>query len=328
MRVAFPALLADIGGTNVRFAMLARANAPLSDCLRFETGGVPDCAAAVQMACRKAGWPMPASLLLGAAGAISGRSVRLTNAAWVIDGPALAQRLGLRQGLLLNDFETLALALPALASDDLMPIGAGLSGHGTRLIVGPGTGLGVGALIRAGQTLMPVSSEGGHAALAAGSPAEHRLFARLAADGRSLSAESLLAGPALTRLRLAFDPACPPDAARPPAIVEAALEGDPACRQVIDLWLTLLARFCAGMALTFLATGGVFLAGGILPRLRSLIDAAAFRAAFEDNSAHAELLGRIPVQLVTAQEPGLIGLEALARAPERYLLDYAGRAWC
>ena len=323
VRLPFPVLVADIGGTNARFALKPAAGAPLSAPVRLGTAGFATPEAAVETALAAGGFARPRSLLIGAAGPVKDRAVHLTNANWTLDGPRLIRALGLDQGLLFNDFETLALALPALGAGDLATIGAGRGDGGTRLAIGPGTGLGVGALAPAGAAWLPLSSEGGHIGLAPRGRDERALFDRLAGAGVPLQGEHLLAGPALGRIHAALTGA----AATPEAITAGAIGDEPAARATITVWLDLLARFCGDMALTFLATGGVYLAGGILPRVAGLIDPARFRARFADNSVHAALLGRLPVHLITAAEPALAGLGALADGPERYLIDYPARLW-
>lgn len=326
----FPVLVADIGGTNARFACLVAPGAPLSAPVRLATAEASTFAGAVELALAKGRFDRPRSLLVGAAGPVQGRSVRLTNADWQIDGPALANELGLAQGMLFNDFETLSLALPALAPGDWRPVGSdrAAAAAGTRAVIGPGTGLGVGALLDAGGQWLPLSSEGGHVALAACDGQDSLLWDRIAPAGQGqIVAERLLAGPGLARLHAAL-PGARTDIG-PAEVTALALAGsDPRATQAVRLWLDYLARFSRDMALAFLATGGVYLAGGILPRLARLIDGPAFRAAFEAHPTHRALLESIPVRLIVADEPALIGLAAFATAPDRYGVDRAARLWC
>ncbi len=334
-RFPFPVLLSDVGGTNARFACIPAPGAPMSDVVRLPTAGFHNFSAAAQAAITQARFPQPMSMLVGAAGPVKDRAVTLTNAAWVIDGPEIARDLGLMQGILLNDFETLSIALPALPDNDLIPIGAGTPVGNTRIVIGPGTGLGVGALIDAGGRYLPVSSEGGHIGIGAESREELAFLEALDIAPRRIQAEMLLAGPGLPGLyraeshlaasHLAGRPATALD---PAGVASAALDGsDPAAKAAIQRMLALLARFSGDMALTFLATGGVYLAGGILPRISNLIEASVFRACFERNERMGNLLARIPVWLIRAEEPAFAGLSALARDPARYLMNYDERCW-
>jgi glucokinase len=328
----YPVLVSDVGGTNARFACIATEGGQVSPIIRLSTEKFPDFSTAARAAIAQGGFPRPRSLLVGAAGPLTGRTATLTNANWTIDGPATAAALELQQGILLNDFETLSLCLPTLGAADLEPVGAvrAATPGGARLVVGPGTGLGVGALLNAGGRYLPAPSEGGHAGMGAESLEELTLLGLFGAREQRVQAEMLLAGPALRAMfgaqaQMAGQTRADAD---PAAILASALRGDDpvACAAVLRQ-IDLIARFCGDMALTFLATGGVYLAGGMLPRFRPLIDPVAFRATFERNARMQALLTRIPVWLITAEEPALLGLAALARTPQRYLLDYEARLW-
>lgn len=326
----FPALLADIGGTNARFALIGRPEDPACAPVRLPTASHARFEDAARAAISQAGWPKPRTLLVGAAGAVRGRAADLTNARWSLRHDAILSELGLEQGILLNDFEVLSLALPHFAATDVVPIGAGTSGPGARLVVGPGTGLGVGALVSVGGRQMPLSSEGGHVGLPPETAVEVAVLERLRLGNQRFQAEMLLAGPGLPALyrAVAAEHGWASPANDAATILARALAGeDEAARAAIAMQLGMLARFCGDMALTFMARGGVFLAGGILPRLQALIDPAAFRARFARNQTHVALLESIPISLIVAEEPAFVGLAALARRPEGYWLDYDARLW-
>jgi len=326
----YPALLADIGGTNARFVLITGEGSPPSQPVRLSTGGFPSFEAAAAEAIRLGGWPRPRSLLVGAAGAVNGRSAELTNARWTLRHERLLDALDLEQGLLLNDFEVLSLALPHFCAQDLLAIGDGAQEAGARLVIGPGTGLGVAALVEAGGRWLPLPSEGGHVGFPAETEQERAVFARLDTSGQRIQAERVLAGPGLPALHQAVAAvgglSVPQwDSA---AIVTAALSGaDVTARAAVHLQIEMIARFAGDMALTFMARGGVFLAGGMLPRIRSLIDPRAFRARFARNDVHADFLRRLPIWLIVAEEPAFVGLAALARRPQAYWLDYENRLW-
>jgi glucokinase len=329
-----PCLVADVGGTNARFALAREPNTPLSPVVRLATGSHADFSETVRAAIHAGGFAQPRTLLVAAAGPVTGRSVTLTNAetaqgALMLDGPALAASLGLAQGMLLNDFEALSLALPFLAPDDLMAIGHGhREPGGTVLVVGPGTGLGVGALVQADGRLLPVASEGGHTGLGAETPEDHALWPLLG-SGR-VSAEELISGRGLLRLYQAICQlrTVAPEHRTPAAVAEAAVSGtDQQAKAAARTMLRLLGRFAGDMALAFGATGGVFIGGGVAPRLRPLIADSDFRLAFEAKEPQGNLMRGISTELVLSDAAALTGLQALASAPRGFMLDYRRRFW-
>lgn len=328
---AYPLLVADIGGTNARFAVVMEPGGPLRPLAQLHTGSYASLVAAAEAALGRAGDLFPRSAILCAAGPCDGRRIKLTNATWTIDGPEIADALSLDQGLLLNDFEAQALALPALPEHGLRDLTAGLAAHGpTRVVLGPGTGLGVAGLTEAAGRFIPLPSEGGHVDFAPMDAAEAAIWMALErVEGRH-TAESILSGPGLARLHRARLAVAGGESSteEAPQIVERALAGqDGECRETVVLFLRLVARFAGDMALTFGAAGGVYLAGGILPRLAPLIDAPAFVAAFADKPPVAAFAKAIPVRLVTTPDAVLYGLAAIGRAPERYAMEWERRLW-
>ena len=329
MHFPFPVLVCDIGGTNVRIARKDAANAPLGPPVHLKTGDYPGLAQAIL-----ASGPENAvarSVIACGAGPVAGRSLQLTNAPWLMHGPAIATELGLAQGLLLNDFEAQALALPAIPGQWLHRIGpAQAAAVGPRVILGPGTGLGIGALIEVGGRFVALASEACHLGFGPVHQDEWEIFPRLERVHGRLTAESVLSGRGLGRLhraRLAALGLPVPDC-------DGASVGAQACADLaseeantVRLFWRLVACFAGDMAITYLATGGVFLAGGILPRLVSLLDAEKFRAAFEAKAPVDALARRIPVHLVTAPDAVQAGMAAIAVNPARYELDYAARRW-
>ncbi|HXW20729.1 MAG TPA: glucokinase, partial [Roseiarcus sp.] len=155
----YPSFVCDTGGTNVRVAVAAGAGALPGEVVHLRTGDYPGLGEALEAAAAKLG-VRPRSVIACGAGPVQGRGLKLTNAPWLIDGPKVAEALGLSQGLLLNDFEAQALSLPTVPEQWAMPIGPGRFGNeGPQVILGPGTGLGVGALVRAAGRFTPLASE-------------------------------------------------------------------------------------------------------------------------------------------------------------------------
>lgn len=326
----FPVFVCDTGGTNVRFALKSAPEAPLSAPVHLKTRDFPGLAEAIGAAERKLG-AKPRSVIACGAGPVEGRKLKLTNAPWVMDGPQVAAAAGLDQGLLLNDFEAQALSLPALPPEWAKPIGpVRFSGAGPQVILGPGTGLGIGALVDAAGRHTPLSSEACHTDFGPTNDEEWAIWPHLERVHGRITTESVMAGPGLVRLhaaRLASrgKPAERLDAATITSRAHQDRDGEAAA--TIALYWRIVARFAGDMGVTFVASGGVTLAGGVLPRVVDLIDEAAFRAAFEAKAPVDALARRIPTRLITHPDAVLVGMAAIAAAPARYAIDYAARCW-
>ena len=326
----FPALVCDTGGTNVRFALVGEPGARLSDIVHLHTGDYPGLAEAIEAAVPKLG-ARPRSTIACGAGPVVGRTLKLTNAPWVMDGPEAARRTGLSQGLLLNDFEAQALSLPTIPEVWERRIGPLRFGaEGPQVILGPGTGLGVAALVEADGRFTPVSSEACHIDFGPVTPEEFALWPHLERAHGRVTSESVLSGAGLARVhraRMMTQGLADPHV-EPPAVTAAAL-ADPEGEEAVSLRLYwhIVARFAGDMAVTFVATGGVTLSGGVLPRVVDFLDEAAFRQAFESKAPVDGLAKRIPTRLVTREDAVLVGMAAIASAPDRYGVDYGSRAW-
>lgn len=321
-----PLMLADLGGTNARFACVAEAGADISPILRLATPDFATPEEAFARAILHFGCA-PGALLIAGAGPRHGARIALTNADWVIDVAELAARFQCRAALF-NDFEALALGLPFLTGEALLPIGAWApEPKGVRLAVGPGTGCGVGALIEADGRFVPLASEGSHIGFGPLTREEERLFRQVERVEGRLTAEAFLSGSGLVRLhqaRLAImdQPHTSMDAAAITAEALAAPQSPAAA--TVRLFLDLLARFAGDMAISFRATGGVFIAGGIVPRLIPLLDPQAFRMNFEAKAPVESLAADCPTALIRA-EAALIGLAAFGATPGRFLVERDGR---
>ncbi len=326
----FPVLVCDTGGTNVRFALAKEPGAKLGEVVHLRTGDYPGLPEAIEAAAPRLG-PRPRSAIACGAGPVVGRTLKLTNAPWVMDGPETARRAGLEQGLLLNDFEAQALSLPAIPEAWARRIGAlGFAGEGPQVILGPGTGLGIAALVEADGRFAAVSSEACHIDFGPVWPEEFAIWPHLERAHGRVTSESVISGVGLARIHRARMIAQGLDDPRAePAAVTAAALADPESEEAMSLGLywRIVARFAGDMAVTFVATGGVTLAGGVLPRVIKFLDEAAFRHAFEAKAPVDALARRIPTRLITQDDAVLVGMAAIAAAPARYALDYASRGW-
>jgi glucokinase len=310
---AAPVLLADIGGTHSRFALLGPDGRP-AEVVSWDNDGYANLEAAIETYLGQI-QKNPQAAVLAVAGPVAGRDIALTNRSWRFNLDTLAKRFGLSQINAINDFEAQAWALAQLREGDYRVIGrAGAAGHGVKVVLGPGTGLGVAALVPVGDGWQAVPTEGGHVSFGAAHPDEEPIFARMRKDG-PISAESVISGSGMPRLHRAVNPgAAALDAAE---IVAKAKAGEAAAAVTIRLFVRLFGRFAGDVALTFKATGGVYVAGGVTAKLGALFDEKTFREAFEAHPPYEDLLRALPTYLVTVAHPGLIGCGALALALQK-----------
>ena len=326
----FPVFVCDTGGTNTRFAVKGDADAPLSPAVHLGTWDYPGLGEAIEAAAAKLR-SKPRSVIACGAGPVDGRMLKLTNAPWLMDGQLVARQVGLSQGLLLNDFEAQALSLPTIPESWARLIGpARFPGSGPQVILGPGTGLGVGALVEAGGRHTPLASEACHIDFGPVGADEEAVWPHLERVFGRVTTESVMSGRGLARLHAARQIAsgAPNAGIDSPGIVAAALADHTSQEALtVAMFWRVIARFAGDMGVTFVATGGVTLAGGVLPRILDLLDEATFRRAFEAKAPVDSLARRIPTRLVTQADSVLVGMAAIAAAPHKYALDYASRLW-
>lgn len=311
---SYPRLVGDVGGTNARFAWVPAAGAAperIAVYAAAEHASLQD-ALALYLKERAGGAPRWAAI--GIANPVTGDRVRMTNHHWEFSIEQVRRQFGLGRLLVLNDFTALALALPTLATEDLRQVGPGQAAAGAPVaLIGAGTGLGVSGLLplAGGRGEVPVDGEGGHVTLAAVDPLESAVVERLHGRFGHASAERALSGPGLENLHAAL---CEIDGVADPgldaaAITAAALDGsDARCSRVVDLFCAFLGTVAGNLALTLGARGGVYLGGGIVPRLGARFDASAFRGRFESKGRFTAYLQAIPTFVVQARtSPALSG---------------------
>lgn len=312
----YPRLLGDVGGTHARFGwQAAPGRSPeFIEVLRGDAHAGLAEAAMAYLAMRQL--PAPAAACMGIANPITGDDVHMTNRAWSFSTRALAERLGLRRLKLINDFTALALALPQLHAHELRQVGGRVQVGAAPLpmaVIGPGTGLGVGGLLPGARGgWVPISGEGGHVTLAAHNELQWRLLTRLARRHGHVSAERVLSGPGLGELHQALqeEQGLTVDSPWPaPRIVAQALEeGDANCLRTLELFAGFLGSVAGDLALTLGARGGLYLGGGIVPRLGDWFVNSGFRAAFEAKGRFAPYLQDIAVWVIASEgSPALRG---------------------
>lgn len=305
-------VLADIGGTHARFAWQQGPGEAL-DALTLQCSHYQGVSHALRAALQRWGRPVPRHCGIAIANPVAGDLVRMTNRDWTFSISALQGEFGFRQLIVLNDFTALARALPLLGPEDLRQLGGGAPEPGApRAVIGPGTGLGVSGLLSTRSGDVALAGEGGHATLAAVTPREHQVLACLMREHGHVSAERALSGQGLVNLHgavctLAGLPAGQSSAA---GITAAALAGhDLHCLEALELFCAFLGTVAGNLALTLGARGGVYLGGGIVPRLGRFIDASQFRARFEGKGRLRDYLSRVPAFVIcTPQSPALRGI--------------------
>ena len=308
-----PYLIGDIGGTNARFARAGGGRpGPVTRLATRDFAGPLEAIRAFLE--RDAAPDPPRAAALGWAGPVDSSRARLTNAGWTIDAARLAAESGIGDILLVNDFEAVAWALPALAGADLHRVGGGRSVAGAPLaVLGAGTGLGVAACLPGPDRTAVVGGEGGHVTMAACTDDEARMLAAFRREAGHVSAERLLCGDGLVRLHDWFNAesggAAPDrDAA---AVTAAAMEGCPVSRRALDAFCAMFGTVAGNAALTLGARGGVYIAGGIIPRMREYFAASEFRSRFEAKGRYGKYMKEIPTWIVLHPDPAFLGLARL-----------------
>lgn len=318
--MTYPRLLADIGGTHARFAMLYAGRSMPSDLAVLPCDQHASLLDAIIGYLAQHTVVTPRWCAIGIATPVLGDRIRMTNHPWTFSIHELQAALGLERLIVINDFTALALALPHLRETDLRQIGPGTPRpNATRALLGPGTGLGVAGLVPAGVGHAPIVGEGGHVTLAAQDDAEDAVLRVLRRQFGHVSAERALSGPGLVNLYLA---SCEVAGRTPLALdaqqvtQRALTDEDPQCRRALDLFFAFLGAVAGNLALTLGAFGGVYIGGGIVPRLLGLMEASPFRARFEAKGRFGDYLREIPTWVIASDfPPALLGAAKALDAP-------------
>jgi len=315
---AKPHLVGDIGGTNARFALAGPDGRIYAEQV-LAVADHPDIVAAITAYLRPLAEPHPTQAALAMAMPILGDQVRMTNnERWSFSIEATRRTLGLERLVLLNDFTALALAVPQLRADESRQVGGGVAVAGEAIgLIGPGTGCGVSGLVQVGGHWAPLHSEGGHATVAPMSELEWDIARRLQQRYGHASWERMLSGPGLINLYriLAELAAVSPQELTPEQITARALAGEcPLCVQAVELFCATLGTAAANLAVTLGALGGVYIGGGIVPRLGAWFERSTFRTRFETKGRFSAYLANIPTYVITAEHPALRGAAAALAA--------------
>lgn len=314
---AYPKLLGDVGGTNVRLALQASPDADIAHIHNLTLREYASAHAAIEHYLMAVGAheapSRPRTACLGVAGPVLDGQVKLFNAPWGFDIEGLRQSLGLSALRVINDFTALALSLPHLPKNELVQIGGQTPMAGMTIgLIGAGTGLGVSGLVPDLDAAhwSPIAGEGGHVTLAASNEEEERLIGLLRARHGHVSAERVLSGSGLVVLYEAHAEmvAKAAEALSPADVTERGLNGQcPVCEAALHSFCLFMGTVASNLAVSLGAQGGLFIGGGIVPRLGDFFVRSGFRARFDAKGRYAGYLSRIPVFVIHTPFPGLIG---------------------
>lgn len=310
-------LVGDIGGTNARFGLVSPDGSLLHSAVLADSdyGGIADAIRAYLG--QRGALAMPRRGAIAIASAITGDEVRMTNHPWAFSISGLRDELDFERLDVINDFTAQALALPHLDNDNKVKIGAGEPVAGRPIgVLGPGSGLGMSGLIPSGSRWIPLIAEGGHATMAAASARESVVLDQMRRQFDHVSAERCISGPGIVNIYNALaavdgEPAQQYTAAQ---ITDAAIAAsDPRCRETVEMFCGMLGTMAGNLALTLGAQGGIYIAGGIVPRLGGRFAESPFRHRFEAKGRLGPYLAAIPTWVVTHPLAAFLGCAAALR---------------
>ncbi|MCE8022382.1 glucokinase [Halomonas sp. MCCC 1A11036] len=317
-----PALIGDIGGTNARFALVTPGEHAPREILALPCADYPGLVEAVRDYLERVGLATeaaPREACLAFACPIGGERVTMTNNHWSFSRREAQTALGLERLKVINDFTAQALGVPHLTPGELVEVQPGVArDHATCLVIGPGTGLGVAGIFPGRHAWIPLPTEGGHVTFAPTDEREQNLLRHFRNRYGRVSVERILCGQGLLDLYLAHcslkgaNPACQ----TPAEVTAAATGGDGIARDTLLRFLKILGDVSGDAALTMGAQGGVYLCGGILPRLLDWLPQSRFVEAFTDKGRMSGYTRTIPVRVVIAPWPGLLGAAEALRNEE------------
>ena len=323
-------LAGDVGGTNARLAIVEinGNSASIERYQQFASQSAVSLASLVQRFIAESGEKSLSRACFGVACRVIEGVCRSANLAWTIDERELATAIGVARTSIINDFDAIGHGLALLRPNDFATIQRGKPiVHGNIALIGAGTGLGEGFLVWDGTRYLVQASEGGHVNFAARDEVEWGLYAATRAEFEHVSYERVVSGPGLVRIYRHLvsargateserirdelereDPAA--------VIVRHGLSNtDPICAQAVDLFTSLLGAQAGNLALTVLATGGVYVAGGIAPRMVQKLRTGPFVSSFRDKGRLSTFVARVPVHVITNTNVGLLGAASVAASP-------------
>ncbi len=314
-----PRLLADVGGTNARFA-LESAPGQIDLITVLPCAEYPTLSAALQAylasdAVAAAGGKSVRHAAVAIANPVDGDLVRMTNHHWQFSIEAMRQECKLEQLVVVNDFTALARSLPLLTAEQKHQIGGGVARADSPIgLIGAGTGLGVSGLIPCNGSWTALRSEGGHVGFSPSNETEVAILRFAWREFEHVSAERLMQGVGIELIyrALADRAGAAAEAIDTPEIARRALAGESdLCDQAIEVFCGMLGTTAANLAITLGSQGGVYIGGGIVPRLGARFERSCFRARFEQKGRFSAYMAQVPTFVITAQYPAFVGVSAM-----------------
>jgi glucokinase len=309
-----PRLLADVGGTNARFALETRPG-EITQVHVYPCADYPGIAEVIKKYLKDTKIGRVNHAAVAIANPVDGDQVRMTNHDWHFSIEATRRALGFDTLLVVNDFTALAMALPGLTDAQRVQVGSGTRRpHSVIGLLGPGTGMGVSGLIPADDRWIALGSEGGHASFAPSDEREDLVLQYARKKWAHVSFERVAAGPGIEiiyRALAARDKKRVPSTLDVSEISRRGLEGDPLAAETLDVFCGILGTFAGNIAVTLGALGGIYIGGGVVPRLGEFFAKSSFRQRFEAKGRFEDYLKNVPTFVITAEYPAFLGVSAI-----------------
>jgi glucokinase len=315
-------LVADVGGTNARFGLVRGARGLPEQQKTLVTASYPGIDTAIEAYLGQVNAERPREAAIAIANPVTGDVVKMSNCHWTFSIEDVRRKLGLERLLLVNDFTALAMSLPVIPPAQLQQIGGGTPVSGSPLaLIGAGTGLGVSGLIPFQGGWIPLESEGGHVSVCACCDREADIIAMTRRTYPHVSAERLLSGMGLENLYRAIAQLerAEPESLTAAQVAERGLAAqDRFCGEALETFCAIMGSIAGNLALTLGARGGLYIGGGIVPRLGDYFARSAFRKAFESKGRFGAYVTPIPAYVIREGNPALLGAAmALGVIPQR-----------
>jgi len=308
-------LVADVGATNARFALAVTGSNELIKPLTLLTNNFTSIISACSEYFNHIADLHPSRACIAVACPTSGDHVSLTNNSWSFSIEEVRKELNLERLMVVNDFKAMAAGVPHLTAEEVAQIGEGTPiPERTMSVIGPGTGLGVATVVQHEKGQIILEGEGGHVCFAPGNEREMDILRLLSRQFSRVSTERILSGDGINNLfqTLAeIDGVAPPDLSTS-SIVERAMSGsDSRCLEVMEIFCGVLGSFAGNLAMTLNPQGGVYIGGGIIPRIAKLLKDSSFRTRFEGKGRLSSFIKNVPTYLILADHTALTGAASL-----------------